>query len=167
MTAPRQDPLVEVWADEPVPFVLTDLGVWATTGWVDTEEAAKLLQLPRESVAALASRGQVVGRKVGHQWLLSRAGVEVYLRDRRGRGRGRRTTVRQPRERRRPVRVPSGPLERLVAARGGLRACGAVPGSAAEAAFYRARREGSITVGAADRLAVRLLGLTPWEVWAE
>ena len=154
-----------VLVDEAVPYVLTELGEWTTSGWVTTAEAASMLELSLTTTAALAARGVIVGRKVGNSWLLKREGVEVYLRERRGR-RG------PPRGVRRPVRQPlphvsAEPLVSLVEARGGLRACGAAPGSAEEAAFYRARRDGWLTEGAADRLAVRLLGMTPWEVWGD
>jgi hypothetical protein len=162
MTAQR---VVELYEDEPVPYVLTELGNWATRGWIDTAEAAEILQLSVTTTAALAARGLVAGRKVGQSWLLERAGVEVYLRERRGRRGPPRGSRRPPRQ---PVpRVDAEPLVALVEARGGLRACGAVPGSAEEAAFYRASRDWWLTEGAADRLAVRLLGMTPWEVWGD
>lgn len=150
--------------DEPVPFVLTDLREWAATRWMDTEEAARILQMPRQSVAALASRGCVEARKVGHRWSLRREALERYLRERRGRGSrpGRRV---RPGGQCRSDRLLSAPLVRLVADRGGLRACNAEYGSAVEMAFYRARRDGWVTPSAADKLAVGLLGLTPWEIW--
>jgi excisionase family DNA binding protein len=158
--------VVDLYEDEPVPFVLTGLGKWATDdGWVTTAEAAEILQLSLTTTAALAARGFVTGRKVGQSWLLKREGVEVYLRERRGR-RGPPRGVRRPP--RRPVpRVSAEPLVARVELRGGLRGCGAAPGSAEEAAFYRARRDGWLTEGAADRLAVRLLGMTPQEVWGD
>ena len=64
-------------------------------------------------------------------------------------------------------RLPAEPLLRRVAARGGGAACGTKLDGAVEQALQRARREGTVTVYAADLLAVRLLNLTPWEVWGD
>lgn len=160
-------PSVAAWdpLDEPVPFVLTELGLWATDGWVTTEQAAGILSMPRESVAALASRGCVSGRKVGREWLLRREEVEKYLVERRGRGARPGRRLSRPAQRKGLVRLPAGPLVELVERRGGPAACGVRHRSAEEVAYFRARREGSLTERAADQLTVRLLGLTPREVW--
>lgn len=65
------------------------------------------------------------------------------------------------------ARVSAEPLLRLLAVRGGPAACGAGEGTAEEQALLRARRQGWVTIWAADELAVRLLGMTPLEVWGD
>lgn len=50
---------------------------------------------------------------------------------------------------------------------GGPAAAGVAQHSALERAYCRARREGSLTPFAADRLAIRLLGLHPVLVWGD
>lgn len=156
-----------IFDEEPVPYVLTELGDWVTgTEWIETVEASEILRMPRGSIGDLALRGHIVGRKVGHCWLLELESVELYARDRRGRmGRppGSRRRVRTPAI----EYVPAEPLLRLIASRGGPRACGIAQGSAEERALDRARRSGRLTDRAADQLCVRVLGLTPWEVWGE
>ncbi len=64
-------------------------------------------------------------------------------------------------------RVPAGPLLRQIALRGGEAACGVRHRSAEQKSLERARLEGSITLWMADRLAVRLLGLTVWDLWPD
>ncbi len=74
------------------------------------------------------------------------------------------------------LRLPIGPLASLIAAHGGLRACGVrhQPGDTIERirwvarlqrAYLRARRRGWIGVVTADELAVEALRLHPSEVW--
>jgi hypothetical protein len=63
-----------------------------------------------------------------------------------------------------PPRLPAEPLLRQVELRGGLAEWGIPPGGAAEKALARARREGTVTIWTADRLAV-LLGMHPLELW--
>lgn len=65
------------------------------------------------------------------------------------------------------AQVPAAPLLRFVMLRGGPAACGAREGTAAERALLRARRNGWLTIWAADELAVHLVGLTPVEIWGE
>ena len=77
------------------------------------------------------------------------------------------------RERRRSGPVPTPghdellaePLLRLVALQGGEDALGVARGSAERRALERARSRGVLTWWTADRLAVTVLGMTPWEVW--
>jgi hypothetical protein len=64
-----------------------------------------------------------------------------------------------------PRRLAAGPLLRQIALRGGDAACGVRAGSAEQKALERAREDGTLTLWAADRLAVRLLGLTIWDIW--
>ena len=64
-----------------------------------------------------------------------------------------------------PKYLPAAPLLHLIEARGGPAACGVRPSSAEGRALFRARETGHLTRAAGDRLAVRVLGLTPWEVW--
>lgn len=61
------------------------------------------------------------------------------------------------------VQLPAEPLLRHVRARRSLLELD----DATERALDRAAARGHITVKAADVLAVRLLGLTPGEVWGE
>lgn len=139
------------WHLEPVPFQLTLKG-WAASGQLLTsEEAAALLGTVPATVAAYLHDGTLVGTMVDGRWLLERDQVMRLL--------------KAPAPRRR--RLPAGPLLRLVDGRGGPAACGIRQGSADERALDRARRTGRITEDAADRLAVRLLGLVPAEIWAE
>lgn len=59
-------------------------------------------------------------------------------------------------------RLPAAPLLRLVDQRGAT-----PPDDALARALTRARREGTVTPYSGDHLAVRLLGLTAWEVWGD
>ncbi|MBS42658.1 MAG: hypothetical protein CMH83_05720 [Nocardioides sp.] len=59
------------------------------------------------------------------------------------------------------------PLLRLVALLGGEDALGVARGTAERRALERARSRGVVTWWGADRLAVTVLGMTPWEVWGE
>lgn len=60
---------------------------------------------------------------------------------------------------------PADPFLRLLDAFGGAAARGVQAHSSEEKAIERARRSGVLTETMADQLAVRLLGLTTWEVW--
>ena len=64
-------------------------------------------------------------------------------------------------------RLPAAPLLRQVALRGGPRAVGVRQSSAEEQALLRAQRSGTVTVKMGDRLAVKLLGLTAYELWGD
>lgn len=55
------------------------------------------------------------------------------------------------------------PLIELVEARGGPTACGADSGL--RRAYCRAKAAGQLTEMQADALALRLLGVHPWEIW--
>ena len=83
-------------------------------------------------------------------------------------------TSRQPSSR--ALRLPIGPLTTLIAAQGGLRACGVrhQPGDTIERvrwaarlqrAYLRARRRGWISLFTADELAVEALRMHPSAVW--
>ena len=65
--------------------------------------------------------------------------------------------------------VPFGELEQLVQSRGGIAAVLAELDGAERQrmakAFYRARRDGQLTLVAADRFCTRLLGLPASAVW--
>lgn len=63
--------------------------------------------------------------------------------------------------------LPAGPLLRQIELHGGLAAVGVREHSAEERALSRAARDGWLTYAAADRLAVTLLGLTPWKIWPD
>jgi excisionase family DNA binding protein len=140
--------------DEPVAFTLTDAGWAATRRIVLSDEAAAVLGVHPDAVSAAARRGDLRGEKVGRVWMFDRDAVRAYA-------------ARQERRRaqRRLRHVPAQPLLRQVELRGGFRALGVASKSAEEKALERARRAGSLTTDAADRLAVRLLGCTPGEVW--
>lgn len=62
--------------------------------------------------------------------------------------------------------LPAEPLLTAIRARGGVRAC-VGRDYALERAYSRARQIGQVTPWAADRLAVRVLGLHPVAVWGE
>lgn len=63
--------------------------------------------------------------------------------------------------------LPAAPLVQLVASRGGPSACGVWADATVEKAYLRAAASGRLTYRAADSLAVKLLGLTTWEVWGD
>ena len=64
-------------------------------------------------------------------------------------------------------RVSATALLRQIALRGGDAACGVREGSAEQKALERAREDGVLTLWMADRLTVRLPGLTVWEIWTD
>lgn len=71
---------------------------------------------------------------------------------------------------RRGPRLPLAPLLAIVEARGGYAACAPDARGHRETldrAWERAKAEGAVTFDAADRLAIRLLGLHPMLVWGE
>lgn len=55
----------------------------------------------------------------------------------------------------------------LVDGRGGPAACGICQHSAEEKAYERAKRDGWVTIWAADLLSCHVLGLPPVLVWGE
>lgn len=63
--------------------------------------------------------------------------------------------------------LPLEPLLRQIRLRGGPAAVGAANRTAGAKDLERARAAGGLTYAAADRLAVRLLGVTPRELWPE
>jgi hypothetical protein len=62
-------------------------------------------------------------------------------------------------------RLDAGPLLRQIDLRGGAAELGIETFSAEFWALRKARDAGTVTVWQADKLAVRLLGLTPLELW--
>lgn len=130
---------------------------------ITVPEAAWLLRMASGSVGGLCHGGVLDAIKVGGRWQISRPSVEAYAVSRQGRYWPYRPPV-APVDRR-PARLPAAPLLQRVAARGGPAACGVGQGSRQEQALMRARRAGTLTLQAADKLAVEVLGLTPVEVW--
>ncbi len=65
------------------------------------------------------------------------------------------------------TRIPAAPLLRQVELHGGRAHLGLNERTAASRAFDRARREGSLTLDAADQLAVLVLGMHPIEIWGD
>lgn len=118
-------------------------------------EAARAAHLSRSSVTSLCRRGVIDAVQVDGWWLLDGASLTAWLE--------RPTVVR----RRGSRRLDAWPLLRQVELAGGRAACGVERNTAEDKALDRAAIEGTLTVRAADQLAVRLLGLTPWEVWGE
>lgn len=146
--------------EKPIPFELTPLGHLVGSGqWMTTDEAATMLGVERDAVAVLAAFCRLAGVKSGRRWLLDRRSVQERA------ARPRRTPGPPAGQRLSEPRLPAGPLLRQIELRGGLRACGVMPGSPEEKAFYRAAKTGHLTIWAADRLSVGLLGMTPLEVW--
>lgn len=142
--------------DQPVPFELTAAGAVLATRRTTLEdvEAAALVGVSRLTVRTWAQTGVVPAVDVDGTWLVDAGDVLAYAAARRTR------RAREP-------RVPAGPLLRAIELRGGAARCGVRPNSPEEKALERARADGTLTVWAADRLAVRLLGLTAWELWGE
>lgn len=134
----------------------------AAPGWEPIEsrlltaaEAAAEFDVRRERLIQAARRGSIEGFKLGRgMWLLEEASVAAWLPDRS-------VDLALPAD----LRLPAGPLLRLVDARGGAAACGVRAHSAEERALLRARRSGTLTPRAADQLAVRVLGLVPGTIW--
>jgi hypothetical protein len=62
--------------------------------------------------------------------------------------------------------LPAEPLVAAVQARGGVRACVGADG-ALERAYGRARGSQRLTIAAADKLAVRVLGMHPALLWGD
>ncbi|UAL31552.1 helix-turn-helix domain-containing protein [Nocardioides rotundus] len=126
-----------------------------------SDNAARLLGLTPETVARLAAAGRLEGFKAAGMWLVEGSSVAAYA------ARNRPLPGRRRSGRPRARRLAAGPLVERVEGRGGFAACGGQRNSADEKAYERARRQGYVTPAIGDRLAVRLLGLTGWEVWEE
>ncbi len=128
-------------------------------------EAAHLAGVCRAHIDRLAQAGRLAGEKVGlHDgWLLDRASVEQYASERAAR---RERPPAQPAPMR-PWHLPAEPLLRQLELHGGAARVGVGHKSAEQKALERAKRDGWLTVDAADRLAVRLFGLSPYELWGE
>jgi excisionase family DNA binding protein len=147
----------------PVPFELTDVGrAVVRYRTLTTAEAAAYVGVGRAAVWEQARVGRLPGVQVDGNWLFDLDDVEAYAARRRARLSG-----ESPRRQLPVPRVDAGPLLRQIELRGGDYALGVRIGSADKRALERAREDGTLTVWAADRLTVRLLGLTPWEVWGE
>jgi excisionase family DNA binding protein len=48
--------------------------------FISTKEAAKLADLSKEHIGWLLRHGKIEGRKIGRDWVVSRASVEAYAR---------------------------------------------------------------------------------------
>lgn len=139
--------------EEPIGYALTGAG-WAATRapvTLTTSEAAAYAGRARSGILELAKSGRVEAVQVDGRWLIDGASLDAYL-----------ASPRRPHEAR---RLPAGPLLRQVTSRGGDAACGVFAHSAEQKALERARKDGTVTIWMADHLAVRLLGLTLWELW--
>lgn len=143
--------------ETPIPYELTDLG-WATAPvqTLTAAEAAVRVGMTKSQISRLARLGEVEAVKVDEYWLIDGASVAAYAARRR---------VPPPTSWVACPRLPAGPLLRQIELRGGVAACGVAPDSAEEKAIERAREEGSLTLWAADHMAVRVLGMTPLELW--
>jgi hypothetical protein len=153
--------------DGPIPYKLTRDG-WtaarATAVPVSTltaAEAAEALGVTTAYMCRLASRGAVEAIKVDLQWLIDGASLEEY------RTRAPARPVVRRRGARSRVRLSAAPLLRQIELAGGVTALGSRRRDADLALLERAAREGSLTIWAADHLAVSLLGLTLWELWPD
>jgi excisionase family DNA binding protein len=136
-----------VWVDdEPIPYALTDAGRREAANTLTADVAARVACVSRDVVWRAARTGALEGVRAGREWLFARADVEAWAAGR---------------------RLPAAPLLNAIDGAGGGAACGVRPGSAEQKALERARADGTLTIRAADRLAVRLLGITPWEMWPE
>ncbi len=151
-------------ADQPIPYDLTEAG-WsaaraaeAFTSTLTAAEAAAALRCEPNYVRRLARLGVLEAIKVDDVWLIDGASVARY---RRQVARHRRTEASRRRY------LPAEPLLKQIQLGGGLYTLGVEPGSAEERAFLRARRSGRLTLWAADHLAVKLLGLTVWDLWPQ
>lgn len=148
--------MTAAWVDdEPVPYTLTGAG-WAAVGRLTAAASAAELGVGITQVGRLAKAGRLAGRKVAGEWVIDPASMAAYAAER---------SQPQPRRRRRVERLDARPLLEAVAARGGPAACGARPADVT--ALCRARRDGTVTVVAGDRLAVSLLGARSSELWPE
>lgn len=143
----------------PIAYQLTDLG-WETARdplTLTLSEAVLWACVERSTILAAAQVGSIEAVKVGGRWLIDGESLREYLArpDRQSRCG---TLARQ---------LPAEPLVRQVELRGGPAACGVVKGSADEKALERARADGMLSAWLADRLVVRLLQLTVWDLWPD
>lgn len=130
-------------------------------------EAAERSGLGRRHLSTLAAAGQLDAVKVDGIWAIDGASLDAYCAQPRRRG-GYQPSTRPRRPRRPPAgerRLPAGPLLRQIDLAGGERALGIENRSAEYMMLLRARHRGWVSLWAADRFAVELLGLTLWELW--
>lgn len=146
--------------EQPIAYELTEAGeaaVAAATGAVVTytaAEAAKASGAGRDIICSLARRGLVDAVKVDGQWLIDGGSLHEYWR---------RTTPGPPAgpgQR----RLPAAPLLRQIELAGGDDVIGVRQHTAEKRMLERARYEGTVTLWAADHMAVKL-GLTVWDLW--
>lgn len=134
------------------------------SGQVETftvTEAALRFRVSKALLTQLARDGLVDAVKVDGRWLYDGADVAAHVARRRARDASRvqdGTAV---------PRVDARPLLRQIELRGGPAAVGVRQHSADEKALERAQRDGWLSPELADRLAIRLLGLTMWELWPD
>lgn len=120
-------------------------------------EAARAYGVGSDRIARLALAGKVEAVKVDGMWLIDGESLARHLA-------GSRRPTQPPRPRP-PTSFDATPLLRQIELRGGAAACGVAPRSAEERALERARHDGWLTPYAADHLAIKVLGLTLWELW--
>lgn len=147
--------VAEVDDRTPIPYSLSERH-WdgGSSVLLTPVEVAAFARVSVDRVQAAARSGALSATKVGRCWLIEQFAVVEWVDDRVARAAARR-------------RVLAAPLLEAIAGRGGRAACGVVSGSADDKALDRATCEGVLTEQMADRLATRLLGLTPLEVWAK
>ncbi|KAA1426457.1 helix-turn-helix domain-containing protein [Nocardioides antri] len=180
--------------DAPVPFGLTELGEVALAVsrgrpvTLTAAEAAQALRRTKSYVGTLARQGELDGVKVDEQWLIDGASVVAYEQEHPHRlaglqrARERAALVAVPARRTAPEprhlvadedevgpnllreRVPAAPLLRQIEL-ASLAGRMASLDEQEQKAIERARHEGTLTIRAADQLAVRLLGLTLWDLY--
>lgn len=154
-------------ADGPIPYELTSDGWTAAraaavpVSTLTIAETAEALGVTTAYMCRLASRGAVEAIKVDLQWLIDGASLEEY------RTRAPVHSVARRRGGPRIRRLPVAPLLRQIELAGGVTALGSRRRDADLALLERAARVGSLTIWAADHLAVSLLGLTLWELWPD
>jgi hypothetical protein len=159
--------LVDVVPDAAAPYVLTKLAEVALAVadgrpvTLTTTEAARALMSTSKYVGALARQGALDAVKVDEYWLIDGASVLAY-----DAAHPRPRDVEDPDEGNLLRRwLPAAPLLRqfdLAQYEGRLvhRL-----GLGEQRAIERARQEGALTINAADHLAVKLLGLTLWDLY--
>lgn len=150
--------------NEPDPYELTENG-WVAAGapvagpvTLTAGEAAEVAQVTQRQISQLARRGTLEAVKVDGQWLVDGASLAAYRSQR-----PYTPCPGGPKQR----RLPAAPLIRQVELAGGVAAVGSGRADADRALLERAVREGSLTLWAADHLAVTLLGLTLWDLWPD
>lgn len=122
-----------------------------------TMEAAEMAGVHARTVSRSAAGGSLRGVRMDRSWLFDADDVRRWI--------ARQETRRAAGEL--LPHLPARPLFHQVQLRGGPARCGVRLGSAEEKALERARRSGWVTDRMGDRLAVRLLGTTPWELWGD